>query len=58
MATAAGDRLAGILGGEPAARQLIQLGRPAQFGRGEETLTDREVRDTWEIPEKSRALDW
>jgi hypothetical protein len=54
MATAAGDRL----GGESTARQLIQLGRPAQFGRGEETLTDREVRDTWEIPEKSRALDW
>ncbi len=32
------------------ARRLISLGQPARFGRGEETLTDPEVRDTWEIP--------
>lgn len=29
------------------ARKLITLGKPARFGRGEETLTDPEVRDTW-----------
>jgi hypothetical protein len=91
MATAAGDRLADVLGGEAAsaassmrlkagkddlrldvegvgrvqfpvpsaqARQLIQLGRPAQFGRGEETLTDREVRDTWEIPKNLVTAQW
>lgn len=32
------------------ARKLITLGKPARFGRGEETLTDPEVRDTWDIP--------
>ncbi|MGD0560375.1 MAG: 2OG-Fe(II) oxygenase [Streptosporangiaceae bacterium] len=31
------------------ARKLIQRARPASFGRGEETLTDVSVRDTWEI---------
>ncbi|WP_344495867.1 2OG-Fe(II) oxygenase [Nonomuraea monospora] len=32
--------------------QLRGLGRRARFGRGEQTLTDPEVRDTWEIPKK------
>jgi hypothetical protein len=32
------------------ARKLITLGKPARFGRGEDTLTDPQVRDTWEIP--------
>lgn len=32
------------------ARKLITLGTPARFGRGEDTLTDPGVRDTWEIP--------
>jgi CRISPR-associated endonuclease/helicase Cas3 len=32
------------------ARKLLGLGQPARFGRGEETVTDPEVRDTWEIP--------
>ncbi|HEX7161929.1 MAG TPA: hypothetical protein VF223_11920, partial [Trebonia sp.] len=32
------------------ARKLIELGQPARFGRGEETVTDPDVRDTWEIP--------
>jgi hypothetical protein len=32
------------------ARKLITLGKPARFGRGQDTLTDPEVRDTWEIP--------
>jgi 2OG-Fe(II) oxygenase superfamily len=31
------------------AKKLIAVGRPAMFGRGEETLTDTRVRDTWEI---------
>lgn len=28
------------------ARKLITLGKPTRFGRGEDTLTDPEVRDT------------
>ena len=32
------------------AGKLITLGKPASFGRGEDTLTDPEIRDTWEIP--------
>ena len=31
-------------------RKLIGLGQQARFGRGSETLTDPDVRDTWEIP--------
>jgi hypothetical protein len=30
--------------------KLAGLGLPARFGRGEETVTDLAVRDTWEIP--------
>jgi 2OG-Fe(II) oxygenase superfamily len=33
----------------PQAKKLIAVARPAMFGRGEETLTDTQVRDTWEI---------
>jgi aryl-alcohol dehydrogenase-like predicted oxidoreductase len=33
----------------PQAKKLIAVARPAKFGRGEETLTDASVRDTWEI---------
>jgi 2OG-Fe(II) oxygenase superfamily len=40
------------------ARQLIGRGVPARFGRGEETLTDPEVRDTWEVPRGLVRLDW
>jgi hypothetical protein len=32
------------------ARALCEIGRPARYGRGELTLLDRRVRDTWEIP--------
>jgi hypothetical protein len=35
------------------AKQLCLIGRPARFGKGELTLLDAKVRDTWEIP-KSR----
>lgn len=31
---------------EAQAKHLYLLGRPAQFGRGEQTLLDRKVRDT------------
>ncbi len=40
------------------AQQLCGLGRPARFGRGEQTLTDRQVRDTWEIPKELVQLEW
>ena len=33
----------------PQAKKLIAVARPAMFGRGQETLTDTKVRDTWEI---------
>ena len=40
------------------ARKLISFGQPARFGRGEETLTDPDVRDTWEIPRHLVRADW
>jgi hypothetical protein len=33
----------------PVAKKMIAVARPAMFGRGEETLTDTGVRDTWEL---------
>ena len=33
----------------PQAKKLVAVARPAMFGRGEKTLTDAAVRDTWEI---------
>ncbi|MET8862314.1 hypothetical protein ABZW11_05080 [Nonomuraea sp. NPDC004580] len=38
--------------------QLRELGRRARFGRGEQTLTDPEVRDTWEIPKELVRVEW
>ena len=40
------------------ARKLLGLGQPAQFGRGEQTLTDPDVRDTWEIPKHLVRAQW
>jgi hypothetical protein len=40
------------------ARKLAGLGLPARFGRGEETLTDPEVRDTWEVPKHLVRAEW
>ena len=40
------------------ARKLAGLGQPAGFGRGEETLTDPDVRDTWEIPKRLVRAEW
>lgn len=39
------------------ARQLCRLGRPARYGRGEQTLRDPQVRDTWEIPKSRVKID-
>jgi hypothetical protein len=33
----------------PLAKKLIAAARPAMFGRGEQTLADTNVRDTWEL---------
>jgi hypothetical protein len=40
------------------ARKLLGLGRPARFGRGEKTLSDPDVRDTWEIPRHLFRAEW
>jgi hypothetical protein len=40
------------------ARKLLGLGQPARFGRGEETVTDPEIRDTWEIPKHLVRAQW
>ena len=40
------------------ARNLAGLGQPARFGRGEETVTDADVRDTWEIPKHLVGAEW
>jgi hypothetical protein len=39
------------------AKQLCLVGRPAWFGRGEQTLLDRGVRDTWEVPKSRIRID-
>ncbi|MGP3921081.1 2OG-Fe(II) oxygenase [Nonomuraea sp. 10N515B] len=38
--------------------QLRGLSRRARFGRGEQTLADPEVRDTWEIPKELVRVEW
>ena len=40
------------------ARKLIEFGQPARFGRGAQTLTDPDVRDTWEIPKRLVSAAW
>ena len=42
---------------EAQVRQLIAIARPARFGRGEETLTDREIRDTYEVAKSRVRID-
>jgi 2OG-Fe(II) oxygenase superfamily len=39
------------------ARQLCAIARPARYGRGEDTLLDRRVRDTWEVPKSRVKID-
>jgi len=41
----------------PLAKKLIAVAQPAKFGRGEQTLTDASVRDTWEITPDLVTLD-
>src|SRR5215469_11089601 len=40
------------------AKKLITLSAPARFGRGEKTLTDLEVRNTWEVPKDLVSIEW
>ena len=40
------------------ARKLLGLGQSARFGRGEETVTDPDVRDTWELPKHLVRAEW
>ncbi|HEV2343039.1 MAG TPA: 2OG-Fe(II) oxygenase [Actinocrinis sp.] len=40
------------------ARKLRDLGAPARYGRGTETLTDASVRDTWEVPRDAVTVRW
>lgn len=41
----------------PMVKKLIAAARPAMFGRGEQTLTDTGVRDTWELTPDQFTLD-
>jgi hypothetical protein len=40
-----------------AARKLCAVARPAPYGRGDRTLVDARVRDTWEIPGSRVKID-
>lgn len=42
---------------ESQATELCAVARPASFGRGTETLLDRRVRDTWEVPKSRVKID-
>lgn len=43
----------------PAAlRRLLEFAEPAAYGKGEQTLTDPAVRDTWQIPSDLVTVDW
>ena len=44
-----------VLPGE--AELLRSVARPARYGQGEETLLDRRVRDTWEVPRSRVKID-
>ncbi|HMR95865.1 MAG TPA: 2OG-Fe(II) oxygenase [Microthrixaceae bacterium] len=39
------------------AKQLRLVARPAKYGQGEQTILDRRVRDTWEIPRSRVRID-
>ena len=39
------------------ARELCAAARPARYGKGEDTLLDPSVRDTWEIPPERVRID-
>lgn len=42
----------------PRAKRLCRLGSPAPFGKGEDTLIDPGVRDTWQLPINRVHVDW
>ena len=54
-----------LVGGEPVtlpltqmkAKALIKQAKPAKFGWKEQTLRDKKVRDTWEIPRSKIKID-
>ncbi|GAA0734354.1 2OG-Fe(II) oxygenase [Dactylosporangium roseum] len=39
------------------AKELCLIGRPARFGKGEQTLLDAKVRDTWQVPKSRVKID-
>ncbi len=39
------------------AKQLRLVARPAKYGHGEQTILDRRVRDTWEVPQSRVRID-
>ena len=39
------------------AKELVLVSRPAKFGKGEQTLVDAAVRDTWEVPRSRVTFD-
>jgi hypothetical protein len=39
------------------AKQLRLVARPAKYGHGEQTILDRRVRDTWEVPRSRVQID-
>jgi hypothetical protein len=39
------------------AKQLRLVARPAKYGQGEQTILDRRVRDTWEVPRSRVRID-
>ncbi|HUF67171.1 MAG TPA: 2OG-Fe(II) oxygenase [Longimicrobiales bacterium] len=39
------------------AKRLCSVARPARFGRGEETVRDAHVRDTWVVPKSRVKID-
>ena len=39
------------------AKELRLIARPAEYGKGTETLLDRRVRDTWEVPRSRVSID-
>lgn len=40
------------------ARRLRAVARPARFGQGTQTLTDPDVRNTWEVPTELVSVEW
>ncbi|MDO5696950.1 MAG: 2OG-Fe(II) oxygenase [Dermatophilus congolensis] len=39
-------------------RRLVAVAEPAPYGKGEETLLDASVRDTWQVPSSLVTVDW